>query len=88
MVCHWLGRSDDQDLGNGNGNIEAHADGSHRTGPSSERLARLTIHILSLQVTGLAISARHPYMFSSGLDKKVMCWDLEANKVRKREAHF
>ncbi|KAI8462528.1 MAG: WD40-repeat-containing domain protein [Monoraphidium minutum] len=32
-------------------------------------------------VTGLAVSARHPYMFSAGLDKMVKCWDLEHNKV-------
>lgn len=34
-----------------------------------------------LQVTGLAVSDRHPYMFSAGLDKMVKCWDLEYNKV-------
>ena len=39
----------------------------------------LTGHIE--QVTGLAVSARHPYMFSCGLDKMVKCWDLEQNKV-------
>lgn len=31
--------------------------------------------------TGLAVSARHPYMFSAGDDKQVKCWDLEYNKV-------
>ena len=30
---------------------------------------------------GLAVSDRHPYMFSCGLDKMVKCWDLEYNKV-------
>ena len=35
------------------------------------------------QVTGLAVSDRHPYMFSCGLDKMVKCWDLEYNKVRR-----
>jgi hypothetical protein len=35
------------------------------------------------QVTGLAVSGRHPYMFSCGLDKTVKCWDLEQNKVRR-----
>ena len=35
-----------------------------------------------LQVTGLAVSDRHPYMFSCGLDKMVKCWDLEYNKAR------
>jgi WD40 repeat protein len=39
----------------------------------------LTGHIE--QVTAAALSPRHPYMFSAGLDKKVMCWDLEYNKV-------
>lgn len=39
----------------------------------------LTGHIE--QVTGLAVSARHPYMFSCSLDKEVKCWDLEHNKV-------
>lgn len=34
-----------------------------------------------VQVTGLAVSARHPYMFSGSLDKEVKCWDLEYNKV-------
>ena len=33
------------------------------------------------QVRGLAVSARSPYLFSAGEDKKVMCWDLEQNKV-------
>lgn len=40
----------------------------------------LTGHIE--QVTGLAVSHRHPYMFSCGLDKMVKCWDLEQNKAR------
>jgi WD40 repeat protein len=31
--------------------------------------------------TGLAVSPRHPYMFSAGDDKQVKCWDLEYNKV-------
>jgi hypothetical protein len=39
----------------------------------------LTGHIE--QVTGLAVSPRHPYMFSCSLDKEVKCWDLEHNKV-------
>ena len=30
-----------------------------------------------LQVTGLVVSPRHPYLFSCALDKKVLCWDLE-----------
>lgn len=33
------------------------------------------------QVTGMALSPRHPYLFSCGLDKQVKCWDLEYNKV-------
>jgi pleiotropic regulator 1 len=36
-----------------------------------------------MQVTGLAVSSRHPYMFSCSLDKEVKCWDLEHNKVRR-----
>ena len=39
---------------------------------------------VGVQVTGLAVSDRHPYMFSAGLDKMVKCWDLEYNKVRTR----
>lgn len=39
----------------------------------------LTGHIE--QVTGVAVSDRHPYMFSCALDKMVKCWDLEYNKV-------
>ena len=39
----------------------------------------LTGHIE--QVTGLAVSTNHPYMFSCGLDKMVKCWDMEYNKV-------
>lgn len=41
-----------------------------------------------LQVTGLAVSDRHPYMFSAGLDKMVKCWDLEYNKVRATTCAF
>jgi len=39
----------------------------------------LTGHISA--VRGLAVSARHPYLFSAGEDKTVKCWDLEYNKV-------
>ena len=42
---------------------------------------RLTLTGHIEQVTGLAVSARHPYMFSCGLDKMVKCWDMEYNKV-------
>jgi pleiotropic regulator 1 len=42
---------------------------------------RLTLTGHIEQVTGLAVSDRHPYMFSCGLDKMVKCWDLEYNKV-------
>ncbi|KAG0247308.1 hypothetical protein BG011_001703, partial [Mortierella polycephala] len=46
----------------------------------SERLKlSLTGHIG--QVRGLAVSSRHPYLFSCGDDKMVKCWDLETNKV-------
>jgi hypothetical protein len=36
------------------------------------------------QVTGIAVSDRHPYMFSGSLDKEVKCWDLEYNKARQQ----
>ena len=39
----------------------------------------LTGHINAIR--GLAISERTTYMFTAGEDKKVMCWDLEVNKV-------
>jgi pleiotropic regulator 1 len=39
----------------------------------------LTGHINT--VRGLAVSHRHPYLFSAGEDKMVKCWDLETNKV-------
>lgn len=39
----------------------------------------LTGHVSS--VRGLAVSKRHPYLFSCGEDKQVKCWDLEYNKV-------
>ena len=39
------------------------------------------VHLCTVQVTGMALSPRHPYMFSCGLDKQVKCWDLEYNKV-------
>merc|ERR1711939_789776 len=39
----------------------------------------LTGHIST--VRGLAVSPRHPYLFSRGEDKMVKCWDLETNKV-------
>lgn len=42
---------------------------------------RLTLTGHIEQVTGLAVSERHPYLFSCSLDKEVKCWDLEANKV-------
>lgn len=29
----------------------------------------------------MAVSQRHPYLFSAGEDKMVKCWDLEYNKV-------
>lgn len=35
----------------------------------------LTGHISG--VRGLAISHRHPYLFSAGEDKQIKCWDLE-----------
>ena len=39
------------------------------------------MHARGAQVTGLAVSNRHPYMFSCSLDKEVKCWDMEYNKV-------
>ena len=39
----------------------------------------LTGHINCIR--GLAVSPRHPYLFSAAEDKKVMCWDLEYNRV-------
>lgn len=39
----------------------------------------LTGHIAT--VRGVAVSPRHPYLFSCGEDKLVKCWDLECNKV-------
>jgi WD40 repeat protein len=39
----------------------------------------LTGHISA--VRGVCVSPRQPYLFSCGEDKKVMCWDLEQNKV-------
>ena len=39
----------------------------------------LTGHISN--VRGLAVSTRHPYLFSCGEDRQVKCWDLEYNKV-------
>ncbi|KAJ3117703.1 Pleiotropic regulator 1 [Phlyctochytrium bullatum] len=39
----------------------------------------LTGHIAT--VRGLAVSPRHPYLFSCGEDKMIKCWDLEYNKV-------
>jgi len=38
-----------------------------------------TGHVSS--VRGLAVSNRHPYLFSAGEDKTVKCWDLEQNRV-------
>jgi pleiotropic regulator 1 len=46
---------------------------------SGELKLSLTGHIST--VRGLAVSNRHPYLFSCGEDKMVKCWDLEANKV-------
>ena len=47
----------------------------------------LSACVTVVQVTGLAVSDRHPYMFSAGLDKMVKCWDMEYNKVSCM-AHF
>ena len=45
---------------------------------------KLTLTGHTEQVMGLGVSDKFTYMFSCGLDKKVMCWDLETNKVRAR----
>lgn len=42
-------------------------------------MVTLTGHINT--VRALAVSDRHPYLFSCGEDKQVKCWDLEQNKV-------
>jgi WD40 repeat protein len=44
----------------------------------------LTGHIST--VRGLAVSPRHPYLFSVGEDKQVKNWDLETNKVCKERS--
>lgn len=46
----------------------------------------LSCAIVAVQVTGIAVSDRHPYMFSCGLDKQVKCWDMEYNKVLPQSA--
>lgn len=57
------------------------------TPPCDSAIAIITCKIVDncfvlLQVTGIAVSDRHPYMFSCGLDKMVKCWDMEYNKVQ------
>ena len=55
---------------------------THPSGTCFARVGSLVLRLwLGVQVTGLALSPRHPYMFSCGLDKQVKCWDLEYNKV-------
>ena len=55
---------------------------SHPPSACFARVGSLVLRLwLGVQVTGLALSPRHPYMFSCGLDKQVKCWDLEYNKV-------
>lgn len=39
-------------------------------------------------MTGIAVSDRHPYMFSGSLDKEVKCWDLEYNKASAQISQF
>ena len=46
---------------------------------SGQLKVTLTGHINT--VRRLAVSDRHPYLFSAGEDKMVKCWDLEQNKV-------
>ncbi|KAG0671520.1 pre-mRNA-splicing factor prp46 [Maudiozyma exigua] len=40
---------------------------------------KLTLAGHAMGVRGLAVSKRHPYMFSASEDKLVKCWDLEKN---------
>lgn len=47
---------------------------------------KLTLTGHSSTVRGVAISDRHPYMFSVGEDMRALCWDLEYNRVI-REYH-
>lgn len=48
----------------------------------------LTVPTLYLiQITGLAVSSKHTYMFSAGDDKQVKCWDLDQNKVVNLSPH-
>lgn len=42
---------------------------------------KLTLSGHIMTVRDLAISERHPYMFSASEDKTVKCWDLEKNMV-------
>lgn len=46
---------------------------------SGQLKVSLTGHVST--VRGLAVSGRHPYLFSCGEDRQVKCWDLEYNKV-------
>ena len=47
----------------------------------------LTGHVNTVQA--VTVSDRHPYLFSVGLDKKVICWDLEQNKaIRSYHGHL
>mgnify|MGYP001810346072 CR=1 FL=1 len=52
-----------------------------RVYPSSPAPPPASLRPPPLQVTGLAVSPRHPCMFSCALDKMVKCWDLEQNKA-------
>lgn len=54
---------------------------------SGRRRITLTGHISG--VRGLCVSERHPYLFSCGEDKKVICWDLEQNQaIRNFHGHL
>lgn len=58
---------------------------------SSELKATLTGHIMG--VRALAVSKKHPYLFSGSEDKTVRCWDLERSnltsgcEIRKYHGH-
>ena len=69
--------------GDGEGWLGAEIDVAMMKGDDVVRGGDDVIH--SYWSPGLAVSTRHPYMFSAGDDKQVKCWDLEQNKVRNPE---
>lgn len=50
---------------------------------------KLTLSGHVMTVRGLAVSDRHPYLFSASEDKNVKCWDLEKNMaIRNYHGHL